>query len=157
MISNMILSRMLDIYLKNRNLNRDERKKQRKVDVIQGCGGQKTTDGKRYRTGGGILWNILKTREPKAYKEIMAKGKEFEKQLWRPKEKQMTNRNDAKGPQSVPDEATGGEVLHSSKHVPEMQQGLEPSGSSKGRVSLQDRIRLPVSYEDLYEEGEIHE
>ncbi|KAJ6840697.1 uncharacterized protein M6B38_118195 [Iris pallida] len=129
----------------------------KEVDVIQGCGGQKTTDGKRYRTGGGILWNILKTREPKAYNEIMAKGKEFEKQLWRPKKKQMTNKNGAKGPQSVPDEAKGGEVLHSSEHVAEMQQGLEPSGSSKGHLSVQDRIRLPVSYEDLYEEGEIHE
>lgn len=37
-----------------------------------------TADGKRLRTGGGVLWNILKTREPKAYKEIMLKGKEFE-------------------------------------------------------------------------------
>lgn len=48
------------------------------MDTIQSCGGQKTADGIRFRTGGGILWNILKTREPKAYKEIMAKGKEFE-------------------------------------------------------------------------------
>jgi PHAX RNA-binding domain len=48
------------------------------VEAIGKCGGQMTADGKRMRTGGGILWNILKTREPKAYKEIMLKGKEFE-------------------------------------------------------------------------------
>lgn len=54
---------------------------QMQVDAIQRCGGQKTVDGRRFRTGGGILWNILKTREPKAYKEIMAKGREFE--VWK--------------------------------------------------------------------------
>ena len=48
------------------------------VEAIQSCGGQKTVDGRRFRTGGGILWNILKTREPNVYKEIMAKGKAFE-------------------------------------------------------------------------------
>lgn len=48
------------------------------VDAIQTCGGQKTADGRRYRTGGGILWSILKVRDPNAYKEIMKKGKEFE-------------------------------------------------------------------------------
>lgn len=48
------------------------------VDAIQGCGGQLTADAKRFRTGGGVLWNILKKREPKAYKETMAKGREFE-------------------------------------------------------------------------------
>lgn len=48
------------------------------VDAIQTCGGQKTADGRRHRTGGGILWNIIKVREPNAYKEIMEKAKEFE-------------------------------------------------------------------------------
>lgn len=48
------------------------------VDAIQDCGGQMTADGKRSRTGGGVLWNILKAREPEAYKEIMAKGRELE-------------------------------------------------------------------------------
>jgi len=48
------------------------------VEAIQKCGGQTIADGSRFRTGGGILWNILKSREPKAYKEIMAKGKELE-------------------------------------------------------------------------------
>lgn len=50
------------------------------VESIQSCGGQMTADGKRLRNGGGILWNILKAREPKAYKEIMVKGREFEVQ-----------------------------------------------------------------------------
>ncbi|KAF2304374.1 hypothetical protein GH714_030570 [Hevea brasiliensis] len=27
------------------------------VDAIQSCGGQMTADGRRFRTGGGILWN----------------------------------------------------------------------------------------------------
>lgn len=48
------------------------------MDAIQTCGGQKTADGRRFRTGGGILWSILKVRDPNAYKEIMKKGKEFE-------------------------------------------------------------------------------
>ncbi|KAK3008930.1 hypothetical protein RJ639_014862 [Escallonia herrerae] len=50
----------------------------KEVDVIQACGGQKTANERRFRTGGGILWSILKVRDPNAYKEIMKKGKEFE-------------------------------------------------------------------------------
>lgn len=46
--------------------------------AIQSCGGQMTADGSRSRTGGGILWRIIKAREPKAYKVIMNKAKEFE-------------------------------------------------------------------------------
>ena len=48
------------------------------VDVVQACGGQKTADGDRFRSAGGVLWNIIKARDPNAYKEIMKKGKEFE-------------------------------------------------------------------------------
>ncbi|ESW32982.1 hypothetical protein PHAVU_001G033700 [Phaseolus vulgaris] len=48
------------------------------VDTIQSCGGQKTVDGSRFRTRGGVLWSIIKVREPNAYKEIMKKAKEFE-------------------------------------------------------------------------------
>ncbi|KAI3950016.1 hypothetical protein MKW92_044045 [Papaver armeniacum] len=44
------------------------------VDAIQACGGQMTADGKRHRYGGGILWGILKKRDPNAYKEIMARA-----------------------------------------------------------------------------------
>lgn len=48
------------------------------MDAIQACGGQKTFDSKRFRTGGGVLWSIIKAREPNAFKEIMEKTKEFE-------------------------------------------------------------------------------
>jgi phosphorylated adapter RNA export protein len=48
------------------------------VDAVQACGGQMTADGGRLRTGGGILWRVIKARDPKAYKEIMKKAKEFE-------------------------------------------------------------------------------
>lgn len=58
------------------------------MEAVQACGGQMTSDGKRYRTGGGILWSILKTREPKAYKEIMNKAKEFEVREFRTSELQ---------------------------------------------------------------------
>lgn len=37
-----------------------------------------TADGRRFRSGGGILWRIIKARDPKAYKEIMSKAKDFE-------------------------------------------------------------------------------
>nr|GLL38020.1 uncharacterized protein LOC109179755 [Ipomoea trifida] len=53
----------------------------KEVEAIQACGGQKTADGRRFRVGGGILWKVIKAREPNAYKDIMKRGKEFEKQL----------------------------------------------------------------------------
>ncbi|XVF35367.1 hypothetical protein REPUB_Repub18cG0139500 [Reevesia pubescens] len=53
----------------------------KEVDAIQSCGGQMTADGRRCCTGGGILWNIIKAREPAAYREIMKKAKDFEKQF----------------------------------------------------------------------------
>lgn len=37
-----------------------------------------TADGKRQRTGGGVLWSIIKAREPNAYREIMKRAREFE-------------------------------------------------------------------------------
>ena len=48
------------------------------VDAIQACGGQKTANGKRFRNGGGILLNVMKTRDPNAYKERISMGKEFD-------------------------------------------------------------------------------
>ncbi|XP_020266901.1 uncharacterized protein LOC109842434, partial [Asparagus officinalis] len=131
----------------------------KEVDAIQRCGGQKTADESRFRTGGGILWNILKTREPKAYKEIMAKGREFEKQLLQPKKRQKTNTNEeAVSPNtSAPDQATEEEVFNGSERISEVQSAPELPDSIKGRVSVHDRVRVPVSYDDLFEEGEIHE
>lgn len=46
--------------------------------AIETCGGQVTADGTRKRTSGGVLWNIIKARQPEAYREIMKKTKEFE-------------------------------------------------------------------------------
>lgn len=37
-----------------------------------------TADGKRQKTGGGILWGLIKEKEPNAYREIMKNAKEFE-------------------------------------------------------------------------------
>ncbi|WOK98585.1 hypothetical protein Cni_G07297 [Canna indica] len=124
----------------------------KEVDAIQKCGGQKTADGRRFRSGGGILWNILKTREPKAYKEIMAKAKEFEKQFWVSKSKMRSNKD---GAPSVPDEAA--EIWNSSENGANVQDKLESSDPNPQRKNVVDRMRVPVSYEDLLEEGEIHE
>lgn len=49
------------------------------VDVIERCGGQMTNDGKRRRTPGGVMWNILRGRvQPAVYKEIMSQGNEVQ-------------------------------------------------------------------------------
>ncbi|PKA50245.1 hypothetical protein AXF42_Ash017839 [Apostasia shenzhenica] len=148
------------------------------VNAIQHCGGQRTADGKRYRTGGGILWNVLKTRDPKAYKEIMTKGKEFEgasrtvtpisqtddhagtdKQFRQPQKLQHPNKNNAVSPDRNSLEATtnGEPSSDASKTAPVAQKEHELSSSQNGGSSVKDRIRMPVSYDDLFEEGEIHE
>jgi len=55
----------------------------------------------------------------------------------------------------APGEATGGEVLLSTcqkhRHAP------DPPDSNKGRTSVHDRMRVPVSDDDLFKEGEIQE
>ncbi|KAJ1687818.1 hypothetical protein LUZ63_019208 [Rhynchospora breviuscula] len=135
----------------------------KEVEAIEKCGGQMTVDGKRLRTGGGVLWNILKTREPKAYKEIMLKGKEFEKKLRNPKAKQemMKGKNEETSSQSstiVPEEEIELLDVHEplasdvGPHEEEM-----PTESVTERKSIRDRIRVPVCYDDLFEEGEIHD
>lgn len=48
------------------------------MEAIETCGGQETADGRRKRTSGGVLWNIIKARQPAAHREIMKKTKEFE-------------------------------------------------------------------------------
>ncbi|KAI3675859.1 hypothetical protein L1987_85455 [Smallanthus sonchifolius] len=63
------------------------------VDAIQACDGQKTADGSCLKYGGGILWSILKTRDPNVFKEIMKKGKEFEKQFKQPDLRKAANQN----------------------------------------------------------------
>ncbi|XP_074286940.1 uncharacterized protein LOC141612124 [Silene latifolia] len=121
----------------------------KEVEAIQACGGQKTAEGNRYRFGGGILWNILKTRDPNAYREIMKKGKEFEKQFRRPHTVSPTQNNivsqDA-GPATVKPLATN------LSDDPEMKTSGEAQlvmHMREIRKSVHDRIRIPVSYDDL--------
>ncbi|XP_078432246.1 uncharacterized protein LOC144703849 [Wolffia australiana] len=136
----------------------------KEVDAVQSCGGQKTTDGKRYRTGGGILWNILKVRDPKAYKEIMAKGREFERQFKPvvPKEARGTKEVISPG---VPCEAQGSveQDLAVNFQGPDQRQGSvaqeldsevtenQPPTLKNERPSILSRIRKPVAYDDLFE------
>ncbi|KAJ4820973.1 phosphorylated adapter RNA export-like protein [Rhynchospora pubera] len=135
----------------------------KEVEAIEKCGGQMTVDGKRLRTGGGVLWNIIKTREPKAYKEIMLKGKEFEKKLRNPRAKQemMKGKNEETSSQSstiVPEEEIELLDVHEplasdvGPHEEEM-----PTEAVTERKSIRERIRVPVCYDDLFEEGEIHD
>ncbi|CAI0476216.1 unnamed protein product [Linum tenue] len=125
------------------------------VDAIQSCGGQMTADGKRSRTGGGILWNILKAREPAAYREIMKQAKAFEKQLFKQQKMMMRSANAEtvvglcnETANAITEDATPtkfGEL------VPESQQLVKDNGEMK-RGSVHDRIRVPVSYEDLIQD-----
>ncbi|CAA0806706.1 Unknown protein [Striga hermonthica] len=106
----------------------------KEVDAIQTCGGQKTADGSRLRNGGGILWNIIKARDPNAYKEIMTKGKEFEKQF-----KQQGLKRQSEGSSQSNEQVTC---------EPSHGVGVEVKGQMKCG-SVHDRIRVPVSYDDL--------
>ncbi|XP_021739061.1 uncharacterized protein LOC110705486 [Chenopodium quinoa] len=115
----------------------------KEVEAVQVCGGQKTVLGDRYRSGGGVLWNILKARDPNAYKEIMKKGRDFEKQFRRPSVQ----------PPSASDAMTGKPVASTSDNdceieTPVQEQLPQPSAGEK-RVPVHERIRVPVSYDDL--------
>lgn len=127
----------------------------KEVDAIQDCGGQMTADAKRYRTSGGILWNILKTREPKAYKEIMARGREFEKQFKRQNISQILKDNKETAVEKTADTSDGvsGKVPESSQLSSGGQESAQVD-SHEGRVSVLSRIRAPVTYDDLFEENE---
>ncbi|CAA6666269.1 unnamed protein product [Spirodela intermedia] len=143
----------------------------KEVDAIQSCGGQKTADGKRFRSGGGILWNILKAREPKAYKEIMAKGREFERQFKPLKATEVRKVNEAAIFPSTSCEAEGsvGQELDGDLQPAEERPGSEAQelddlkateeqppastliDSKEERSSILSRIRKPVAYDDLFE------
>ncbi|KAI4316552.1 hypothetical protein L6164_024526 [Bauhinia variegata] len=123
----------------------------REVDAIQACGGQKTADGKRLRTGGGILWNIIKVREPNAYREIMKKVKEFEKQFRQPNVKPSSNEKKEDPSQGLAfssANASKGNVSDSAPIASQMQNQHEPSASEGKRPSVHDRLRIPVPYDD---------
>ncbi|KAL4302365.1 hypothetical protein GQ457_10G001970 [Hibiscus cannabinus] len=119
------------------------------VDAIQSCGGQMTADGKRCRTGGGILWNILKVREPAAYREIMKRTRDFEKQF-----RQQNPGRAARNKGSSSRETVCELTVEASASVPEDLQLFpqipqEQFGADGERKSVNGRIRVPVSYEDL--------
>ncbi|XP_052194928.1 uncharacterized protein LOC127802890 [Diospyros lotus] len=122
----------------------------KEVEAIQACGGQKTADGRRFRNGGGILWNILKTRDSNAYKEIMKKGKEFEKQFRQPNVRQDTMHKQAASPIRTDNANTDGTLPpDGSQLVPHVENQLEQSNVEGNRVSVHDRMRMLVKYDDL--------
>ncbi|KAL6215340.1 hypothetical protein ACLB2K_014771 [Fragaria x ananassa] len=129
----------------------------KEVNAIQACGGQMTANGRRLRTGGGLLWNIIKAREPKVYKEIMKKAREFEKQFKRPYNIQSPT-SQSKEPSQVfatsSEDGTPAKFSNDLQHVsemteiPEMQTQDNPSNPLRKHVSVHDRLRVPVSYDD---------
>ncbi|XP_009616667.1 uncharacterized protein LOC107830386 [Nicotiana tabacum] len=123
----------------------------KEVDAIQNCGGQKTADGRRFRTGGGILWSILKVRDPNAYKEIMKKGQEFEKQFKQAKLKQEPLPNNEASFERSSQTTVGDKTTANSKDVLLQQVPVEQSNSGAKRASVHDRIRVPISYDDIFE------
>ncbi|KAE8788018.1 hypothetical protein D1007_37961 [Hordeum vulgare] len=127
------------------------------VEAIQKCGGQTIADGSRFRTGGGILWNILKSREPKAYKEIMVKGRELEKQFMYTKGRPQSSRNEdasSQGSALVDEEV---EAHDDPEHLVDAEEAAPSVDKAEPRKPIADRIRVPVAYDDLFEDGEIHE
>nr|GEU81055.1 putative phosphorylated adapter RNA export protein, RNA-binding domain-containing protein [Tanacetum cinerariifolium] len=116
----------------------------KEVDAIQACGGQKTVDGRRYRNGGGILWSILKVRDPNAFKEIMKKGKEFEKQFNKPDMRKAPNQNN-----ETYSEAEIAQVPDAEPIMKDENLSIEERPMQKRPVH--ERIRVPVSYDDLVE------
>ncbi|XP_016485681.1 uncharacterized protein LOC107806079 [Nicotiana tabacum] len=121
----------------------------KEVDAIQNCGGQKTADGRRFRTGGGILWSILKVRDPNAYKEIMKKGQEFEKQFKQAKLKQEPLPNNEASFERSSQTTVGDKTTPTSKDV--LLQQVQQSNSGAKRASVHDRIRVPITYDDIFE------
>ncbi|CAI9289126.1 unnamed protein product [Lactuca saligna] len=122
----------------------------KEVDAIQACGGQMTSDGGRYRNGGGILWNILRKRDPNVYKEIMKKGREFEKQFKPPDLRKAANQSK----QGLSEAEAEAEVEGVKEEVgrSEGQNGeLDIEERQVKKRPVHERIRVPVSYDDLLE------
>ncbi|KAG6674422.1 hypothetical protein I3842_15G040600 [Carya illinoinensis] len=123
----------------------------KEVDAIQTCGGQMTADGSRSRTGGGILWRIIKAREPKAYKVIMNKAKEFEKQFKQPSIRQGTKQKKDGGSEGTADAFMNGNAVSlsdGSQLISNVQNQQEQLNTGIKRVPVHDRLRIPVSYDD---------
>lgn len=126
----------------------------KEVDAIQACGGQMTADGRRCRTGGGILWSILKARDPNAFKEIMQKGKEFEKQFKqinaKPAQEQKENASQ-RNPHALSCQIVGS-ISDGSEPLQNQAEQHNAEDNPK-RVSVHDRIRVPIIYDDLFEDN----
>ncbi|KAL1552366.1 hypothetical protein AAHA92_13170 [Salvia divinorum] len=124
----------------------------KEVDAIQACGGQKTSDGSRFRRGGGVLWNIIKVRDPNAYKEIMRQGREFEKQFKQQKQEPPVQHRDtpSKNTPLAGNQIEGNpsDNMDLAPHD-QSQHGAEPK-----RASAHERIRMPVIYDDFLVGGE---
>lgn len=123
----------------------------KEVDAIQACGGQMTADGRRHRTGGGILWSIIKTREPKAYKEIMRRAAEFEKQFRQQNIRRAPNQNNEATSQGTVHAFSNGTAVSPSDGSELVPDEMESCVEGK-RVSVHDRMRVPVKYDDLFGE-----
>ncbi|KAJ8448859.1 hypothetical protein Cgig2_011480 [Carnegiea gigantea] len=108
----------------------------KEVDAIQACGGQKTADGDRFRKGGGILWNILKARDPNAFKEIMKKGKEFEKQFRQPTIGQRPMRSNNPSQTAVP--------CKTSAQTSDVVPGIKPPGAEQPAQPASGEKRKPT-------------
>ncbi|XAR69268.1 hypothetical protein NMG60_11000796 [Bertholletia excelsa] len=131
----------------------------KEVEAVQACGGQKTADGRRFRTGGGILWSVLKTRDPDAYKEIMKKGKEFEKQFRQQNIRQgrvQTKQTSIGGKDHMSmaslqrlDQANTGNTSDGSHVATLVPNPIEQCNAKEKQIPVHDRIRVPVSYDDL--------
>ncbi|MCL7045656.1 hypothetical protein MKW94_017710 [Papaver nudicaule] len=119
------------------------------VDAIQACGGQMTVDGKRRRYGGGILWGILKKRDPNAYKEIMSKGKEIEKQFKQRALQESYPSSQVTVQSLTVDPMVNHSTSDGSAFAPPLSSRTNPSNTKTGRVSVMNRIRVPVTYDDL--------
>ncbi|KAL0743098.1 hypothetical protein Bca4012_084611 [Brassica carinata] len=119
------------------------------VEAIETCGGQVTADGSRKRSGGGVLWNIIKARQPASYREIMKKTREFEKQFrypnTRPKIDEGSSSEGLASANASCDEALVSEIC--AMPVAEQTESNPP----KERKPVHERIRVPVSYDDLFE------
>ncbi|MED6186329.1 hypothetical protein PIB30_065623 [Stylosanthes scabra] len=129
----------------------------KEVDAIQACGGQETADGRRLRTGGGVLWGIIKDREPQAYKEIMKKASEFEKQFRQPNvKKQPPLKKKEESSEGMAITVAGKHQGNSSDNnllaSSQMKDKHEPPCSEEKEkekhIPVHERLRIPVSYDD---------
>ncbi|CAN8258663.1 unnamed protein product [Cochlearia groenlandica] len=124
------------------------------VEAVETCGGQVTADGSRKRTGGGVLWNIIKARQPAAYREIMKKTRDFEKQFRhpnaRPRRDQGSSSEGLASANASADEAQVSEACFT--QVADEQNEPKPQVARK---SVHERIRVPVSYDDLFRDSPV--